>query len=77
MIDPELKTLSDRLSALMADPEPGLISWKFALGRTLLRLAAFCGIDPICAEAHRLSELPEYKLSNFEYDATAKNSGGI
>ena len=58
----ELKQLSDRLAVLMADPQPGLITWKIALGKTLLHLAAYCGISPVCTEAHKLSELPEYKL---------------
>lgn len=62
MIDEELKLLSDRLAILMADPQTGLLSWKFSLGRILLRLAAFCGIDPVCEIAYKLSEQPEYKL---------------
>lgn len=58
----ELKALSDRLAKLMADPQPGLMTWNVMLGRTLLRLAGYCGIDPVCVDAARLSDLPEYKL---------------
>lgn len=58
----ELKKLSDRLSQLMADPHPGLITWKTALAKTLIHLAAYCGISPVCVDAAKLAEQPEYKL---------------
>lgn len=66
MLDPELKQLSDQLAQMMADPHPGLITWRHLLGRTLLRLAAFCGIESVAAEAFRLSEQPEYRISGDE-----------
>jgi len=37
----ELKTLSDRLHRLLAEPEPGLISWQAMVNRTVLEIA--CG----------------------------------
>lgn len=36
---PELKVEVDRLHALLADPEPGLITWNMFVGETWKRIA--------------------------------------
>jgi hypothetical protein len=39
----KLKILSDRLHGLMADPQPGLFTWREHLSETCLRIADFAG----------------------------------
>jgi hypothetical protein len=38
-----LRELHRKLGVLLADPEPGLLSWRACLSETLLEMAAFAG----------------------------------
>jgi len=46
---PNLDALRERarvLSVMLADPHPGLVSWKLALASVIYDIAAFVGLEP-------------------------------
>ena len=38
-----LRVLNDRLGALLADPQPGLATWRNSLSKTLMEMADYAG----------------------------------
>ena len=49
----DLRRLARRLDGLLADPHPGLFTWREALGDTLLDMADYAGYGMISEAAKR------------------------
>lgn len=49
----KLKELNRRLTALLADPQPGFMSWQGFLHEVLTEIASFVGRNPSATELRR------------------------